>query len=248
MEETLRILVAFAFALLFVVLRSDAPRFGVAEHLEPLGCVPMAVGRRRVAWYALGLGLAAAIVLAHPRPRDELGLTAGELGPTLGLGIAGALVGAAAVAGAFALRARREGRPFPFSAATVGDPAGLLARIAALDGSPRWLAGDVVVTAIADELAFRGALLGFLVVTGLPPTIALTIQLLVYALVSRTAGPDGDRGKLFMALGLGALCGLVTLASGGVGAAVITHLAIRAAYLVGVAVEASTTATATAAG
>ena len=251
MEETLRVLVAFAFALLFVILRSDAPRFGVADHLEPLRRVSRAVGRRRLAWYGLAVVLTAAITLAHPRPRAELGLTAGDLGPAIAFGLLGALLGTAAVAGTLVLRTWWRGRT-PGAAAPVGlagadlaaglavglaDPRALLARVAERNGSPRWLALDVVVIAIADELAFRGALLGFLRAAGVAAPIALLGQLLVYALLTRTAGPDGDRGRLALALGLGLLCGLVTLASGGVAAAVIAHLVTRTAFILGPAAE-----------
>ena len=77
MEEPLRVLVAFGFGLLLVMLRLDAERFGAAEYDASANGGPLAVARRRLAWYALGIALIAAILVIHPGParpaRPQLG-------------------------------------------------------------------------------------------------------------------------------------------------------------------------------
>jgi hypothetical protein len=75
-ESTLRTLVAFGLTLLLVMLRAEAERFGAAEYDEPIGGQPPSA-LRRLAWYAVGLGGVAAILLIHPAPAQELYLTGG---------------------------------------------------------------------------------------------------------------------------------------------------------------------------
>jgi membrane protease YdiL (CAAX protease family) len=83
------------------------------------------------------------------------------------------------------------------------------------------------VTAIVDEVAFRGAVLGILLVTGLDPTAANVIQALLYALATRLGAPGRNRWLLVMALLIGLVGGWVTAVTGGIAAAFLGHAVTR---------------------
>src|SRR5436190_6543475 len=79
LSARLRILVALALTGLLILLRLDAHRFGAAEYDEPVDGVSSIRGwSRRLAWYALGLGLILAILVIHPRPTTDLRLAVGD--------------------------------------------------------------------------------------------------------------------------------------------------------------------------
>ncbi|HEX9045348.1 MAG TPA: CPBP family glutamic-type intramembrane protease [Candidatus Limnocylindrales bacterium] len=209
MEETLRILVSIGFAMLLVLLRFDSERFGVAEHLVVVPHVPPVVARRRIAWYGLAIAIAASIVLVHPDPRGALGLDPGELGPTLLLGLLAAAFGVLQAAAVGYLRHDRLRTTFGRGA--------------------EWTIANGLATSLVDEVAFRGAVLGFLLLTGAGPLVAVLGETFLYALATRTTVAGVDRYLLALALGIGFVGGIVTLASGGVGAAFIGHAATRLA-------------------
>ena len=103
----------------------------------------------RVAWYLLGVGLAVGIMLIHPSPQIDLFLGTGDRAQSVTWGLAYGLIGAAqAVIYAF-LRYHRIRFPEVRSY-----PGALL---------------NATVTAFIDEVAFRGALFGLLLMPG--PTI-----------------------------------------------------------------------------
>lgn len=209
MEETVRVLVALGFAFLLILLRLDAYRFGVAEYLDEAVGSPLAVSRRRLAWYVLGLAFAAAIVLIHPNADAELGLHLGDGLPALLAGLGYGAIGIAQAAGVALWRGGSleppEGRAYP------------------------WGIADAVLTAFLDEVAFRGVLLGFLLAAGLEPGPAVLLATLIYALATRTGARGRDPYRLFLALGIGLLGGWLTVETGGIGAAFVGHAITRIA-------------------
>ena len=71
LPETLRILVALALTGLLVMLRLDAERFGTAEYYEATRDGEKPRIRRRLSWYALGIGIGVAILIIHPKPQTD---------------------------------------------------------------------------------------------------------------------------------------------------------------------------------
>ena len=84
-----------------------------------------------------------------------------------------------------------------------------------------------MATAFIDEVAFRGALFGLLLSTGLEPTVANLIQALLYALTTRLGAPGRDRYLLVLALGMGLVGGWLTAWTGGIAAAFLGHAITR---------------------
>jgi membrane protease YdiL (CAAX protease family) len=206
METTMRVLIAFAFTLLLVLLRVDAERFGTAEYDEP---GPGRRMRRRIAWYLLGIGLIVAIVFVHPNAGLELRLTGGD---PLGAVLLGFLLAAAGAAQAVAIAWSHYHR----------------LRLPDLASYPGALANEVL-TAFIDEATFRGALLGFLTVFGADPNLAILAQAIAYALATKMAKPGRDRYLLALNLAIGLVGGWATLLTGGIGAAFLGHAVTRVA-------------------
>ena len=192
-------LITIGLTLLLALLRLDAERFGTAEYYEATRDGERPKARRRIAWYGLGIGLAVAILFIHPQPQQELFLGSGDrLGAVLG----GLAYGLAGVAFAIAFATVRYHRiRFP---ETWSYPGALL---------------NSVATAFIDEAAFRGALFGLLLSTGLNPTLANIVQALLYTLTTRLGAPGRDRYLLLMALGMGLVGGWLTATTGGIAAA-----------------------------
>lgn len=199
-SESIRILTSSGFFMMLLILRLDASRFGAAEYYEP--------GRHRtiwtrLAWYLIGGALLGALYVLHPAPHDVLLLLIGHRQDVLLFGAFLALVGLLQ-AGAFAWY--RYGYPrLPEARAYPG---------AALNS---------IVTAVVDEATFRGALLGTLVAIGVPSGAAILIAAIVYVLATRLAAPGRNRYMVLVAGGLGLLGGWATLATGGIGAAIVGH-------------------------
>lgn len=206
MEDQLRVLVSLGLGMLLVLLRLDAERFGAAEYDEEVdGDRPSL--RRRLAWYVLGIGLVAAIMLIHPAPAEDLGLGLGDRAQAIFFGFAYGAIGAAQ-AMAFAWFRYHRLR-FP---QTSSYPGALL---------------NAVMTAFIDEATFRGLLLGLLISSGLEPWVAVVIQAIAYALATRTGAPGRVPYMLGLSLAIGLIGGWLTLASGGIGAAFIGHAITR---------------------
>jgi hypothetical protein len=206
-SDEIRAAVAVALAIFLVVLRIDARRLGAAEYDEP-----DEFGRRppflpRLSWYVTGIALVILVAIVHPDPTHGL---------LLGLGndrvvvlVVGVLFGAAglAQAAAFAwIRYRRFRVP-----AAREYPGAIL---------------NSVGTAIVDEAAFRGVILGLLLAVGVPPTTAIITQALLYVLATRV-GAERLGYTLLFTLGLGLAAGWATVVTGGIGAAVVGHVATR---------------------
>jgi Type II CAAX prenyl endopeptidase Rce1-like len=206
MEDQLRVLVCLGLGMLLVLLRFDAERFGAAEYDEIVdGQAPPLRGR--LAWYVLGVGLVAAVMLIHPDPAGSLGLGLGDRSQAILLGFLFGAIGTAQALGFAWFRYRRLRFP-----AASSYPDALL---------------NSVLTAFIDEATFRGLLLGLLVGTGLEPWVAVVIQTIVYALATRTGAPGRVPYMLGLSIAIGLLGGWLTLATGGIGAAFIGHAITR---------------------
>ena len=204
--EQFETLIAVGLALLLVMLRLEAARFNAAEYDDPVdGHAPSV--RRRIAWYAIGIVLVVAIFLVHPRAQEDFALSAGDRALAFTYGFLYAAIGTAIALGIAFWRYRRLRFPDVWSY-----PGALL---------------NSVVTALVDEVAFRGAILGLLLLTGLEPTAANAIQAILYALATRLGAPGRNRWLLVMAILIGLAGGWVTAVTGGIAAAFIGHAATR---------------------
>jgi membrane protease YdiL (CAAX protease family) len=202
-----RSLISVGLALLLVMLRLDAERFGTAEYYEATRDGERPRIRRRLAWYGLGFGLAVGILFIHPSPQTDLFLGSGDrLTSVLG-GIAYGLIGILVAVTFASYRYHRIRFPDTWSY-----PGALL---------------NSTATAFIDEVAFRGALFGLLLVGGVNPTLANFAQALIYALATRLGAPGRDRYLLVLTLGMGLLGGWLTVATGGIAAAFLGHAITR---------------------
>ena len=210
MLPTIRVLIAFALTGLLVLLRLDAQRFGAAEYDEPVAGQSWFSGSvRRIGWYVLGLGLLLAIFVIHPAPWVDLRLAVGDRAGGIVLGIVLGLAGVAQAVGLAWYHYRRI--RFPDVAAY---PGALI---------------NEIVTALIDEGTFRGALLGFLLVAGVDPVLAVLAQGFIYSLATRLGAPGRDRYMFGLSLAIGMIAGWATVATGGIGAAFLGHAITRVA-------------------
>ncbi len=210
MEELIRpfgLLITMAFAMLLVVLRFQAALFGVAEYADSGPDGNPTRLRRRLSWYLVGLLIIAAIFVVEPTASIDLYVGLGNRGAAVLLGIALGVAGTALAVGVAWLRYRRVRLP------PVGSyPVALL---------------NATGTAFVDEVTFRGAVLGFLVLVGLNGWLAILIQALVYGLATRLGAPGRDRSIFVLALVLAVATGWATIETGGIGAAFIGHAIAR---------------------
>jgi len=203
---TLRTLIAFGLALLLVMLRLEAAHFSAAEYDDTIdGRAPSV--RRRVSWYGIGLILVTGILIVHPSPRIDMFLGSGDRPLAITYGFLYAAAGTAIVLGVAFYRYRRLRFPDVWSY-----PGALL---------------NAVITALIDEVTFRGAIFGALLVTGLEPNAANVIQAILYALATRLGAPGRNRYMLVMALLVGIAGGWATAVTGGIAAAFLGHSVIR---------------------
>jgi hypothetical protein len=203
---TLRTLIAVGLALLLVMLRLEASRFSAAEYDDTIdGRAPSI--RHRISWYAIGLILVAGILIVHPSPRDQLFLGTGDRPLAITYGFLYAAGGTAIALGIAFYRYRRLRFPDVWSY-----PGALL---------------NAVMTALIDEVTFRGAIFGVILMSGLDPNAANVIQALLYALATRLGAPGRNRYMLVMALLVGLAGGWVTAVTGGIAAAFLGHAVTR---------------------
>jgi Type II CAAX prenyl endopeptidase Rce1-like len=209
--DQIRTLMAVALAGLLLLLRLDAPRFRSAEY--DLDDVADSLDSRltRLAWPALAIALVAAIAILLPAGAGAIGLGGSRAasGPTILLAVLGSAVGVGGVLGLTRLR-------------SPAWPPRLVAPSLA-----RRFAFDSLATAIVDELTFRGVLLGFLLLVGVPGVVAFLVQLLLYGLETRLGRSTVTLDLLLEALLLGALTGVLALATGSVVAPLVAHAATR---------------------
>jgi hypothetical protein len=206
MEDALRALVALGLGGLLVVLRFDAERFGAAEYDEVIdGTRPPLP--RRLAWYLVGVGLIVAVVLIHPDAGGALGLGLGDRTQALVGGFIYGAAGTAQAAGFAYIRYHRIRLPD-----FASYPTALI---------------NSVLTAFIDEATFRGIVLGFLLLIGLEPWLAVVAQALLYTLATRTGAPGRVPYMLGLSLAYGLVGGWLTVSTGGIGAAFIGHAITR---------------------
>ena len=210
MDELIRpfgLLIALAFTMFLVVLRLQAALFGVAEYAD--GGVdgrPTRL-RRRLSWYLVGLLIVLVIVVVDPNVSLDLYVGLGDREGAVLLGIAFGVAGTALAIGLALLRYRYLRLP-PMSSY----PVALL---------------NALGTAFIDEVTFRGAVLGFLVLIGLNGWLAIVIQTLIYGLATRLGAPGRDHRIFVLALILALATGWATIVTGGIGAAFIGHTISR---------------------
>jgi len=200
-------LVTIGLALLMCMLRLESERFGTAEYYEATRDGERPKIRRRLGWYALGAGLAVGILYIHPDPQTHLFLGSGDrLGAVLG----GLIYGLGGIAFAVAFATVRYHRiRFP---ETWSYPGALL---------------NSVATALIDEVAFRGAIFGLLLSTGMNPTLANIIQAILYTLTTRLGATGRDKYLFFMTLGMGLIGGWLTAVTCGTWAVFLGHAITR---------------------
>ena len=202
-----RSLITVGLVLLLIMLRLDAEKFGTAEYYEATRDGEQPRLRRRLAWYGLGFAIAIAILYIHPSPQRDLYLGSGDRLQALLGGLAYGVLGIVVAVSWATYRYHRIRFPDAWSY-----PGALL---------------NSTATAFIDETAFRGALLGLLLIAGVNPTLANILQALLYTLTTRLGAPGRDRYLLVLTLGIGLLGGWLTVATGGIAAAFIGHTITR---------------------
>ncbi len=212
MEALLRDLVALGLTGLLCLLRLEAASFGAAEYDEPTFSDSPSPLRTRTAWYVLGFGLVAAVLLVHPAPARELKFGLGDRGGALLGGFGLGAIGAGVVIAFAWIRYGRLRMPPPWSY-----PGALV---------------NAIGTAFIDEATFRGFILGFLLLAGLDALPAIVIQAILYVLATRTGAPGRSRHVFGLALFIGIGGGWLTTLTGGIGAAFLGHAITRIALFV----------------
>jgi len=207
--EAVRALFASGFFLLLLLLRLEAERFGAAEFSESRW---RAGFWTRLSWYLIAGLLLTAMYLVHPSPHDVLFFLVGHRveAVTCGIGLTALGVGQAAVFAWF-----RYGN----------------LRLPPLSAYPR-AAFVSVGTAVVDEAMFRGAVLGTLLAVGTPQVAAILLTTLIYVLATRMAAPGHSRYMVLMSFGMGLAYAAATVATGGLGAAIMGHVATSFAIFV----------------
>jgi membrane protease YdiL (CAAX protease family) len=213
MALSLENLIILATVGLLLLLRFDAARFGAADYddEESPGGIRTRLGR--LSWYIFGSFLIIAVYFLYPQPLSELHLQIGDpRGVVFLAGIGLALIGMVYATG-YAWWRYGDFR-FPPGHRY---PAGIL---------------NALATAFIDEATWRGILLGLLLQSGWPVWGAVGFQAVLYALATRLGAPGRPRALLLLSLGIGLMGGWVTVATGGIGAALLMHAVTRFAVFV----------------
>ena len=213
MQFNIETLIFLAVVGLLILLRFDARRFGAAEWDDEEAPGPWQAWLRRLSWYIFGLLLILVVYFVYPAPFTVLHLQIGTSRNTaLFLGLALGGLGSLYAFG-YAWWRFAELRLPPASRY----PAALL---------------NSVGTAIIDESIFRGIVLGLLVAYNWPAELAVLFQAVLYVLATRLAGRNRPMGLLLLSLLVGVAGGLVTLATGGIGASLLAHALTRFAVFI----------------
>jgi len=206
-DQTRTRLTALGFALLLIMLRLDAERFGAAEYDEITRDGRPPSLKWRIAWYSTGLVLLIGADLIHPDPGGGLYLRLGDRLEAIIYGLLFAAVGTLQAVAFAWLRYRRLRLP-----PSHLYPGALLNSIA---------------TAFLDEATFRGLLLAFLLGTGMDGSLANITQAIVYVLTTRLGARGRDPYMLVLVLIVGLFSGWLTIITGGIGAAFVGHAVTR---------------------
>ncbi len=198
---------------LLIVLRFDARRFGAADFDDERDVNDWRGWASRLTWYGLGILLIVVTYYVFAQPEALLHLRFGEPKPIallwgLALAFVGGMAGLVYAWWRFGVVNLPDGPAYPV---------GLL---------------NSVATAFIDEVAFRGVLLGLLLWSSWPPLYAVAFQAVVYALATRLGGAGRPRSLLALWLGMGLLSGMLTVITGGIGAALLAHALTRFAIFV----------------
>jgi membrane protease YdiL (CAAX protease family) len=210
--EPIRALVGLAIVLFLVILRFEAEKFGAAEYDEPTRDGHRASFLRRLSWILLGFALIGTMLVIYPNPAAALGISLGDRGETLLLGFGFGLLG------------------------TIQAAAYALYRYGRIRFPPAWTYPGAVLNAIGtafiDEVTFRGAVLGILLLSGINPVTAVVMQAFLYTLATRTGAPGRGRYMFLLSLIGSLVAGWLTVATGAVGAAFLAHAITRVAVFV----------------
>lgn len=209
----LRFLMFLAFAGMLILLRFDAARFGAAEYHDAGAVAGWRPGLRRLTWYLLGGALAVAVYRLYQQPISVLHLSMGsDRTAALLLGIGAGVVGIA-FAFAFAVFRLRS------------------LRLPSLRQYPGGIANSIG-TAVVDEVAFRGVVLGLLLAWNWPVELALAFQTILYGLATRLGAPGRSLAMLGVFLTVGAIAGVLTVITGGIAAGFLGHAITRFALFI----------------
>lgn len=205
--DPLRHLIVIGLALLLVMLRLDAERFGAAEYDEAARDGHLPSFRRRMAWYLLGIGLVLVILLIHPSPQRDLFLSSGDRLASLVGGLVYGVIGAGQAIAFAWLRYHHLRLP------DVSSYPGAVV--------------NALATAFIDEATYRGVIYGTLLGVGIDQGTANLLQALLYTLSTRLGAPGRDRYMLVLTLIIGLAGGWLTSATGGIAAAFLGHAVTR---------------------
>jgi len=203
-EESLRLSIALGLTVFLVLLRFDSERIMRSDYF-----------RYRSPWlgpasyYGLVVAFTIGIMLILPGGRAQLFLAGGDPETMLPVML---LFSAVAVIFAAGLALRRYGAILPL-------PATLLPSRAL----------SAAANAVADELQFRGIVLGMLLFANVPVAIALAVQALLFGAAQRRLWRDRDWFFLPAAVLLGYGAGLAVVTTGSVVSAIVGHFAVSMA-------------------
>jgi hypothetical protein len=213
MQQAIENLIVLGMLGLLLLLRLDAPRFGVAEYDDSGRNGSWRAWTRRLAWFAIGIALVLLVYWLYPQQISVLHL---DIGGTVGAAdrgkamLYGLAIGALGIIGAAIFAWGRYG--------------GI--RLPAPGAYPGAIVNSVG-TAIVDEATFRGILLGLLLHQGIDPWIAIGIAAVVYAVATRLTARGRSKGMLVIDLMLAIVGGWTVVETGGIGAAVLGHAITR---------------------
>jgi hypothetical protein len=198
--DSLRLAIVFGLSLFLVLLRFDSDRIMRSDYF-----------RYRSGWlgplsyYAFAIVFALGIAFLL-QDREQLFLTGGEPETVLPVTL---LFTGVAVANAIGLAFLRYGgiQPLP---------------VELLPGRTLGAAAN----AISEELQFRSVVLGLLLFAGVPATVALVVQAVVYGLAHRRLWYERDWYFIAGSVILGYGAGLATLATSSVIPAIVGHFAV----------------------
>ncbi len=214
--DELRTVLAIGLAGLVLMLRLDAARFGAAEYDPgPEDDTASTIGIR-LAWPGIAIALVAVIAVILPGGPALLNLDPATFGSTatVGLSVLFGMIGVAIVVFGAWYPLRRWPPP-----------------VVSAWQLPRE-ALDAFGTAVVDELAFRGVLLGLMLAAGVPVVFAFLIQLLSYGIATRLGATTRTLPLLCAVMALGAATGWLAILSGGVVGPIFVHTVVRFAALI----------------